>query len=137
MRRPVIFIAVAVASLGLVSCGGTTGGSSGGGETRQVLVDYKHDEFATSMFAYFPASVSVHPGDTVRFRQVWTGEPHSVTFVGPELNDVLGQVVQLVKKGPPYPEEPPPELQEGVELLDQLPYAIGGEDFSTYEANQN
>ena len=68
--------AVLVSAL-LVSCGG-----DGGSATRTVLIDYKHDEFASSFLAYYPSSVAVHPGDTVRFKQTWTGEPHSVTMGG-------------------------------------------------------
>ncbi|MEY2471482.1 MAG: Copper binding protein plastocyanin/azurin family [Actinomycetota bacterium] len=45
-----------------------------------MLVDYKADEFASSFLSYFPKNVIVHPGDTVHFKQTWTGEPHSVTM---------------------------------------------------------
>jgi plastocyanin len=59
----------------LGSCGG-----GGGAAVRTVLIDYKHDEFASSFLSYYPKNVAVHPGDTVRFQQAWTGEPHSVTM---------------------------------------------------------
>jgi plastocyanin len=75
MRRNGAVLGLVLVSAVLVSCGG--GGDSG---TRTVLVDYKHDEFASTFLSYYPASVSVHPGDTVRFKQTWTGEPHSVTM---------------------------------------------------------
>ena len=35
--------------------------------------------------------VTIHAGDRVRFRQAWTGEPHSVTF-GRTFNDELGAI---------------------------------------------
>ncbi|MEY2399381.1 MAG: hypothetical protein QOJ00_2555 [Actinomycetota bacterium] len=59
---------------------GSCGSSSNGAATREVLIDYKHDEFASAFLRYYPKSVKVHPGDTVRFKQTWTGEPHSVTL---------------------------------------------------------
>jgi plastocyanin len=76
-------MAVIVAALALVAgaCGGGDdgGSASGGGEERTVLVDYKHDQFASAFLRYYPANITVRPGDTVRFKQAWTGEPHSVT----------------------------------------------------------
>lgn len=57
-----------------VSCVGNSG------NTRTVLVDFQHDQFASSFLHYFPDSIAAHPGDTVVFRQTWTGEPHSVTM---------------------------------------------------------
>ncbi len=61
------------------ACGGGGPGAAGG-ETRKVLVDYKHDQFSASFLAYFPTDVRVHAGDTVEFKQFWTGEPHTVTM---------------------------------------------------------
>jgi plastocyanin len=52
----------------------------GGSQMRTVLVDHEHDVFASSMLAFFPNRVEATPGDTVVFRQTWTGEPHSVTM---------------------------------------------------------
>jgi plastocyanin len=62
--------------------GGEDGSSAGGsgGEERKVLVDYRHDEFTSAFLRYYPEVVKVRPGDTVRFEQTWTGEPHSVTM---------------------------------------------------------
>ena len=51
-------------------------GTAGGGE-RSVFVDYSHDEFASFMIANFPEKVTIAAGDTVVFKQVWTGEPHT------------------------------------------------------------
>jgi plastocyanin len=44
------------------------------------LVDYRHDEFASSFLHYYPKNVIVHRGDTVDFKVTWSGEPHSVTM---------------------------------------------------------
>jgi len=71
-----------------VSCGSVPF-LSGGGTTRRVLVDYKHDEFSASFLNYFPRTVRARPGDTIEFRQQWTGEPHTVTMG--TLVDTLGK----------------------------------------------
>ncbi|HVT77202.1 MAG TPA: hypothetical protein VHD87_09235 [Acidimicrobiales bacterium] len=70
-----VLAAVAIASGVLAACGG---GSSTA--TRTVRVDYRADEFPSSFLGYYPRNVIVHPGDTVVFKQTWTGEPHSVTM---------------------------------------------------------
>ncbi len=72
MMRKGIIVGVVVAFLG--ACGG----SSSNGD-RTVLVDYSSDEVAIFVAKNFPAKVSVHPGDTIAFKQTWTGEPHTVT----------------------------------------------------------
>ena len=90
MRRIGLIVA-AVLALVAGSCGGDGGDGAGdgfepaeGGEERTVLVDYRHDEFASAFLQYYPEKVTVRQGDVVNFRQSWTGEPHSVT---------MGQVV--------------------------------------------
>jgi plastocyanin len=77
-----------------------------------VLVDYSHDEFATQFMRYFPDRTQVHPGDTVTFRQTWTGEPHTVTL-GTLVDDVLEVTKPLVEEYGHLPEaEIPPEVME-------------------------
>jgi plastocyanin len=56
------------------------GGCAGGSQTRTVLADYSNDQFASAFLGFFPTDVAVHPGDTITFRQTWTGEPHTVTM---------------------------------------------------------
>jgi plastocyanin len=72
MIRRCAVVGVTVALLG--ACGG--GGS--GGE-RQVLVDYSPDDVAAFVAKNFPDKVVVTPGQTIVFKQNWTGEPHTVT----------------------------------------------------------
>ena len=85
MRR--IYGVAAAMLLVLAACGdsGGDGENAGfepaeGGEERTVLVDYRHDEFASAFLQYYPEQVKVRPGDVIKFRQSWTGEPHSVTM---------------------------------------------------------
>jgi plastocyanin len=61
------------------------------------LIDYKHDDFSSAFLAYFPSQVTVHPGDTVEFKNSWSGEPHTVTMgsiVDALFNDYLKIVMQ-------------------------------------------
>ncbi len=125
MRR--LFALAWAAALVATSC-------AGGSNTRTVLVDYKHDRFASAMFQFFPENVSVHPGDTVVFRQTWTGEPHSVTM-GTEV-DKLGELIKpyiKIYKEKGYeglPQEAPPPIAK---LEDQLPWMVGDNG----DVNQN
>ena len=95
-------VTVIVAAVLSGSCGGgdTGGGGSAsagkGGEERTVLVDYHHDEFASAFLQYYPSKVQVRPGDTVHFKQAWSGEPHSVTM-GKVVDDVF-EVAPLVEQ---------------------------------------
>lgn len=89
-----------------------------------VLVDYSHDQFASQFMAYFPSRIQVYPGDTVTFKQTWTGEPHTVTFgvpIGEKLaitNDLLDQYGHL-----PESEVPPDAMEQYLTALQSLPSA--------------
>ncbi|HVE93629.1 MAG TPA: hypothetical protein VNB24_01825 [Acidimicrobiales bacterium] len=72
-----LFVVVNVAA-----CGG------GNDTERTVLVDYSSDEYASFALENFPAQVDVTPGQTVVFKQTWTGEPHTVTG-GTMINETL------------------------------------------------
>jgi plastocyanin len=92
-----------------------------------VQIDYRHDEFASSMFNYFPRKLAIRPGDTVEFKQVWTGEPHSVTM-GTLIDQNIRPIVQLVEKvekGGAIPEGEPPEFET---FSRALPFALGGSE---------
>lgn len=96
--------------------GSTTGGqSSTGPQTRTVNVDGKTDKYNGAFIAYFPNTVSVRPGDTVDFREVWSGEPHSVT---------MGQLVEKglqAAKGASENGPPPPDLAVLPQMLPEGP----------------
>ena len=81
-------------------------------EAVTVRVDYAHDEFATQFIRYFPDRIQVHPGDTVFFKQDWTGEAHTVTF-GTRVNEVLSITKPLYEQWGEVPEEEiPAEILE-------------------------
>jgi plastocyanin len=74
MMRRVAVIAVSMVLIG--ACGGSANSE------RQVLVDYSSDDVTMFLAQNFPKRVSVLPGQTVVFKQTWTGEPHTVTGGG-------------------------------------------------------
>ena len=121
-----------VAALAVFLVAPACSGGGSGAVTRTVLVDYAHDELATSMVDYFPQTVTVHPGDTVRFRQLWTGEAHNVTF-GTSFNDALGRIRQRLARAP---RPTAAELEDDLALLASLPAILGGAD-GPFVVNQN
>lgn len=62
-----------------------------------VRVDHRNDEFGSYFWRYFPATIAVHPGQTVTFQQEWTGEPHTVTF-GTLVDEAMRSVDALSKQ---------------------------------------
>ena len=48
--------------------------------TYAVQIDGESPTYNAGFIAYFPNELTVHPGDTVQFKLVDRGEPHSVTF---------------------------------------------------------
>lgn len=87
--------------------------------TYDVQVDSKSQAFNFQATAYFPNALKVHPGDTVRFKNIDRGEPHTVTFG----TIVDAAVASLAKRPSPAPNAPPPPPPP--ELL-KLPVLIGG-----------
>lgn len=59
---------------------GDTGDEKAATYTVQVDSHKQGGEFGFYASKFFPAEMSVHPGDTVDFKLNWSGEPHSVTF---------------------------------------------------------
>ncbi|HUR76447.1 MAG TPA: plastocyanin/azurin family copper-binding protein [Acidimicrobiales bacterium] len=86
------WLAILTVTLVLSAC---NGGSASG--SHLVLVDHTLEEFPTSFFGYFPRVVEAHPGDTVHFRQEWTGEPHTITLG--TLVQPLGEEVRAALRG--------------------------------------
>lgn len=82
---------LALGGMSAVLLGGATAGPSHGTRTGRVIVVKTVDVSATE-FRFEPASVTVEPGDTVRFVQT-TGTPHNVQFeetpTGASLGDAM------------------------------------------------
>ena len=122
MRGSWMALSAGVLAATAMACGG---GDTSGAQTREVLVDYVHDEFAASYLAYFPRDVTMRPGDTVTFRQEWTGEPHSVTM-GTMVDEMMGVVTPLIEEYAHLPEDeiPPHVFEEFMAASEPLPWML-------------
>jgi plastocyanin len=82
MDGRIAYTLAAIVALGLAACGGGGGGGTPApsAQTVNVQIDAKTSAFTFGSTAYYPSDVSAHPGDTVMFTSVFTGEPHTVTF---------------------------------------------------------
>ena len=143
MRRIFGISAVVLALLAAACGGGGGGGGEGagfepaeGGEARTVLVDYRHDEFASAFLRYYPEQVKVRPGDVVNFRQTWTGEPHSVTmgktvdaiFAGQELFEKYESPEEALADGVPQA-----EIDELLSAFAKVPGMTTYENYELYQ----
>lgn len=136
--KKIRLIAVALA-LTSASCLG------GGADERTILVDFSHDEFASAMFDNFPGEVSVPQGATVVFKQIWTGEPHTVT-AGTLVDEMMdtaapwdrffAAVGRIEGSGVdvPSPEDPPDvPLSDFLDAAGKAPDGLGDEFLEAYE----
>jgi plastocyanin len=106
--------------------------TAGSAETVTVRVDYDHDEFATQFIRYFPDSIQVHAGDTVIFRQDWTGEAHTVTL-GTMVDEALSVTKPLFEEWGEVPEDQiPPEVLDAYFTAEcSVPVLFGCEEEPT------
>jgi plastocyanin len=93
MRK--VLMTLALVSLVAAGCS-----KSSGSATRTVLVDNKASGFVGSFLAYYPKALHVHAGDTVDFKEMWSGEPHTVTL-GKLVEAGLTAVKASNPNGPP------------------------------------
>lgn len=99
--RALVFAALLTLALAAAGCGSSKkSSSSSGGETRTVQMDGVTSAFHGSFLAYFPKTVTVHPGDTVAIHGNWSGEPHSVTM-GTLVEKGLAAAAKSNPNGPP------------------------------------
>ena len=125
MRMRRLLCLLAVISLVAAGCGddddenaGTTDTTAAEGGPSKVTVNVDANAKDPAMFAlaYFPAQVTVHPGDTVVYKSSFTGEPHSITF-----GSLITPAIEAVENATPEQlasDEPPPAFQP------LLPYAM-------------
>jgi plastocyanin len=114
--------AVLICAVVLASTAGCDLPWIGDNHVRTVLVDYHHDQFAAVFGGYYPKQVTVRAGDTVLFKQAWTGEPHSITM-GKLVDEPMSALWPFLKDGPPFPPGPPdaPEVKASLPKLEKLP----------------
>jgi plastocyanin len=118
-KRIVAIVAVALVLAACSSSSNTStsssssSGTSSGKQTVAVQVDAKPTDTGVGYTAYFPNELTVHPGDTVDFNEVFSGEPHTVTF---------GTLVdQGLAKVDPNASDEPAELKQVPSLLPDGP----------------
>jgi plastocyanin len=99
-----------------------TGGTTTNEHERTVLVDYHFDQFSAVFPAYFPKQVTVRQGDTIVFKQFWSGEPHSIT-TGTLVDEPFKAIWPILKLAPPFPAQQPdtPEVKAAIGKLQMLP----------------
>jgi len=126
MVRTGIRLAAAMAILMTAACNSndsndSSRSSESKGSTIGVAVDGRVSGLAASFNAYFPSTVSAHPGDTVKFTSTFTGAPHTVTFgtvvdTALKAADTAGQNAPELKLvpsfNPPTPGDPIPVAAE-------------------------
>ena len=102
-----------------------------GPQTFTVSVDGKSPSYNLAADAYFPSALKVHPGDTIQFREVWSGEPHTVTFG--TLVDRYEEPVRRVARAVLHdvhdadgPNDPPAETQQQILRFARVPRARSG-----------
>lgn len=135
-KLTVLGIVVALVLGACASDGGSSGSvGAGDGDRRRVLVDYKHDRFAASFLSYFPKRVKVHAGDTVEFKQYWSGEPHSVTMgtAIDELGKGFWEILDPLFAGEKV-EIPEGEVEGEAEFLEKIPFLADEETLKPIQA---
>lgn len=100
-----------VTALLATSCGGSK-------NERTIRVDFRHDEFASHYWRYFPKRVEAHAGDRLVFDQEWTGEPHTVTF-GAIVDRAVPRVRAVEKKYESNEPQTPAEIEAATEEFER------------------
>ena len=86
-----------------------------------VQVDNKSQAFNFQADAYFPNVLKVHPSDTIRFKNLDRGVPHTVTF-GTMVDAAVASLAKQPSPGPNAPPPPPPaELLKLPRLVTRAP----------------
>jgi plastocyanin len=123
-----LLVIAAVVSIVATACGSsksssssaTTAAGGSGAQTYNVQVDHKGSNFNVATTAYFPDAITAHPGDTVHFTSVFTGEPHTVTF-GTLVTQGLTAYEAAAKSNPNVDDHTIPQLAKIPDMLPQGP----------------
>jgi plastocyanin len=113
--RRISYVVIGVAALAMVAgCGGKKGV-----QTFTVDVD-GHNSKANEVFtAYFPNTVTVHPGDTVVFDNKGNGEPHTAT-----LGSLIDPAVAMYEKATPKQLQAPQPPKAFVQADSKIPQLL-------------
>lgn len=122
-RRPHLVVLTAALAIAASACGSSSTANNQGGapppstaQTFKVQVDGKSDAANFGFLAFFPKDLTVHPGDTVEFTSVFTGEPHTVA-----LGTLVDAGVAAALAAGPDAQDEPAELKKIPSLLPQGP----------------
>ena len=116
MKQFAIALVVIAALFAVAGCGDDDNGDSGSGKgTVVVNVDGKSPNYNGFFLAYFPSKLTVHPGDTVQFKLVDSGEPHTVAL------GTLADAGLAAAARSKDPQAPVPELEKLPTLLPDGP----------------
>lgn len=89
--------------------------AAAGPQTLPIQVGGVNDDRTVNFDAFFPKTLTARPGDTIRFQQEFTGEPHTVTF-----GTVVDAGIEAVEaQTAPGPE--PPEMLKVVDIFGPPP----------------
>ena len=83
------------------------------------MVDGKVDGFNGAFFSYFPDKLSVHPGDTIVYKSVFSGEPHSIAF-GTVISDAVDAFLKLTPEQQSGQAPPLPEIEAKFALIPSM-----------------
>lgn len=75
-----VFVLVAALALSGAGCGSSSNGGASASNPITIQVDGKASGFRAGFLHYYPKAVTVHAGDTIDFRNNFSGEPHTITF---------------------------------------------------------
>ena len=102
-------VAVAIAGGGLTTAAAAESEATASPQVFNVTIDGNVDEFNGSFFGFYPNHVQAHPGDTIVFTSVFSGEPHSIAF-GTVVQEVADLFFALPPEQQSFEEEPPPDV---------------------------
>jgi plastocyanin len=127
-------------AIALTACGGggsspqaSTPGQAVSSQSLAVQLDGRADAFHGAFTAYFPSSLSAHPGDTVTYRLPhFSGEPHTVTL-GTLVDAAVAKLRSLGADASVAAQENSPEM---LNLVDVFPHAIEGPPDANQSAAQ-
>jgi plastocyanin len=103
------------------------GGATVKATTFTVQIDGQSPSFNAQLSRYYPRELTVHPGDTIQFKVVDSGEPHTVT-----LGTLVDSAVAAIEKAGARPRGAPP-LPEVAQLPQLL--AVDARDANQAAAN--
>ncbi len=121
-KKPVVVLIAVFAAVALVAAACSKAEPTPVPLTLAVQVDGKASTYNSTFLAYFPNELTARPGDTVQFKLVDTGEPHTVTF-----GTLADQALAAAAKAAAAPNAPPgvgdavPEMQKLPNLLPEGP----------------